>query len=123
MALQPRLVIQLPRDGALDRQLSDDPPPSVADGDISIDRASADAQGHLAPLEIGQVVLSVPSPESLAREPEDVRRVIDRAGAGPEPLIVVVEAAEELRQDELAAVLDAAKRTERHVILRIASNA
>lgn len=123
MAPQPRLVIQLPRDGALDRQLSTDPPPSVADGDISIDRAPADEQGHLAPLEIGQVVLSVPSPESLAREPEDVRRVIDRAGAGAEPLIVIVEAAEELREEELAAVLDAAERTERHVILRIASNA
>ena len=123
MALQPRLVIQLPRDGAVDRQLSTDPPPSVANGDVSIDRAPADEHGRLAPLEIGQVVLSVPSPESFGREPEDVRRVIDRAGAGAEPLIVVVEAAEELREEELAVVLDAAERTERAVILRIASNA
>jgi hypothetical protein len=123
MALQPTLVIQLPRDGAVDRQLSTDPPPSVANGEVSIDRAPADEQGHLAPLEIGQVVLSVPSPESFAREPENVRRVIDRAGAGAEPLIVVVEAAEELREEELAVILDAAERTERAVILRIASNA
>jgi len=61
----------------------------------------------------------VPSPETLSREPEEVRRVIDAAGSGAEPLVVVVEAAEELRDDELAAVLDAADRTSRAVILRV----
>jgi len=64
-------------------------------------------------------VLSVPSPETLSREPDEVRRVIDAAGNGPEPLVVVVEAADELRGDELAVVLDAADRTSRAVILRV----
>ena len=64
-------------------------------------------------------MLSVPSPETLSREPDEVRRVIDGAGSGPEPLVVVVEAADELRADELAAVLDAADRTSRAVILRV----
>jgi hypothetical protein len=64
-------------------------------------------------------VLSVPSPETLAREAAEVRRVIAKAGTGIEPLVVVVEAAEELRQDELTAVLDAAAQSSRPVVLRV----
>jgi hypothetical protein len=45
--------------------------------------------------------------------------VIAHAGTGVEPLVVVVEAAEELREEELAAVLEAATHTSRAVILRI----
>jgi hypothetical protein len=45
------------------------------------------------------------------------------AGTGVEPLVVVVEAAEELREDELAAIVDAAGHTSRAVILRILRDA
>jgi hypothetical protein len=57
--------------------------------------------------------------EALRREAAEVRRVIGQAGKGIEPLVVVVEAAEELREDEPAAVLEAATHTSRVVILRI----
>ena len=43
-------------------------------------------------------------------------------GAGVEPVVVVVEAADEFREDELAAVLDAARRTSRPVIVRVIRN-
>ena len=65
------------------------------------------------------MVLSVPSPEALGREAGEVRRVIAGAQKGVEPLVVVVEAAEELRDDELAAVLEAAGHASRPVILRV----
>jgi hypothetical protein len=65
------------------------------------------------------VVLSVLSPEALSREADQVRQVIKHAAADGEPLVVVVQAAEELREDELAAVLDAAARTRRVVLLRV----
>ena len=64
-------------------------------------------------------MLSVPSPEALAREADEVRSVIAGAGTGVEPLVVEVEAGEELRDDELAAVLEAATHAPRAVILRI----
>ena len=67
--------------------------------------------------------MSVPSPEGLAREAGEVRRVIAQAGTGAEPLVVEVEAAEELREEELTAVLEAAGHTSRPVILRIIRNA
>jgi hypothetical protein len=114
-----RLVIQLARGGAVERQLRSDPPPIVTSGDVVLDAGPADAHGHLEPPDVGQVVLSVPSPETLTRDPGTVRRVIDGAGTGVEPLVVVVEAADELREDELAVVLDAAGRTQRSVLLRI----
>ena len=79
--------------------------------------------GRLEPPAAGEGVLNVPSPEALTREPAELRRVIDGAGPGVEPLVVVVEAAEELREDELAAIVDAARRTRRSVILRIAADA
>lgn len=114
-----KVIIQLARGGAVDRQLSARPPHSVANGAVVVEHGPADAQGHLEPPSAGQVVLSLASPEGLAREPAEVRRVIRRAGTGVEPLVVLVEAAEELREDELAAIVDAAGHTSRAVILRI----
>jgi hypothetical protein len=123
MADDPRLIVQVARGGAVDRQLGAQAPQAVASGEAVVSAGPADAQGHLEPPAAGQVVLSVPSPEALAREAAEVRRVIAQAGAGTEPLIVVVEAAEELRDDELAAVLDAAQHASRPVILRVLRDA
>jgi hypothetical protein len=82
-----------------------------------------DSEGVLEPLMAGEVVLSLPSPEGLEREADEVRRVIRQAGTGLEPLVVVIEAAEELRDEELAPLLDAAGHASRAVILRIIRNA
>ena len=123
MAEQPRLIIQLPRDGAVDRQLRSDPPRSLASGEIVVDLGPSDADGRLVPPAAGQVVMSLPSPEALEREAAEIRRVIGQAGTGVEPLVVVLEAAEELRDEELAAIVDAAGHSSRAVILRIISDA
>src|SRR6187200_474607 len=98
MAREARLILQIARGGAVERRLREAPPAAVA-------------AGRLEPPSAGDVVLSVPSPETLTREPDEVRRVIDRAGTGVEPLVVVIEAADDLRDDELAVVLDAAEHT------------
>ena len=119
MAREPKLIIQVPRGGAVDRQLDADPPESVTDGEVVVVAGPTDAEGHLDPPAAGEVVLSVPSPEALAREPDEVRQVLARSGTGVEPLVVVVEAAEELREDELAAVVEAAQHAPRAVILRV----
>jgi hypothetical protein len=123
MSYEPRLIIQVPRGGAIDRQLSTDPPASVAGDDVVIEVGATDERGNLEPPYGGEAVYAVPSPEGLAREADEVRRVIAEAGTGDEPLVIEVEAAEELRDDELAAVLDAAGHTSRPVILRIIRNA
>ena len=115
MPHESRLIIQVARGGAVARQFERDRPGA----DIAIDTRPADENGRIEPPDVGQIVLSVPSPETLSREPEEVRRAIHAAGSGAEPLVVVVEAAEELRDDELAPVLDAADRTSRAVILRV----
>lgn len=119
MALQPRLIVQLPSGSAVDRQLQTQTLPSIASGDVAVEHGATDAEGALEAITAGQVVLSVPAPEALERESEQVRRVIVHAGSGVEPLVVVVEAAEELREVELGALLDAAGHTSRAVILRI----
>lgn len=67
-------------------------------------------------------MLSVPSPEALTREQDEVRRVISHAGTGVEPLVIVVQAADELRAEELAAVLEAVEHGSRPVILRVIRN-
>src|SRR3982074_2112973 len=108
MAYRPRLIIQLARGGAVDRQLSAQPPESVTTGDVGVGGGPTDTAGRLESLAAGQVVLSLPSPEALEREAGEVRHVIAQAGTGVEPLVVVVEAAEELREEELTAILDAA---------------
>lgn len=119
MAHQPSLIIQVPRGGAVDRQLGERAPQAVTDGHVVVEAGATDAHGHLEPPAVGKVVMSLPSPEALAREAAEVRRVIANAGTGAEPLVVVAEAAEELRDDELAAIVEAAAHTSRAVILRI----
>ena len=119
MPRQPRLIIELPSGGAVDRQLRAQALPSLASGEVVVEDGPTDADGALEAITVGQVVMSVPSPESLRREAAEVRRVIANAGTGVEPLVLVVEAAEELREEELAAVLEAAAHTSRAVILRV----
>jgi hypothetical protein len=115
----PTLVLQVPRDSTVERQLRLEPPPSVASGKVVVETGATDAEGNLELPQAGEVVLSVPSPEALSREAAEVDRVVARAGTGVEPLVVLVEAAEELREDELAAVLEPAGRTSRPVIVRV----
>jgi hypothetical protein len=119
MAVEPSLIIQVPRDSAVERQLQAQALPSIAGGEVVVEVGPTDADGRLEAISAGELVLSLPSPEALKREADEVRRVIAHAGTGVEPLVVVVEAAEELREDELAALLAATSHTSRAVILRI----
>lgn len=119
MAKQPALILQVPRGSAVEGRLRASASQSVVTGEVLVTAGATDHQGHLEPPAAGRVVLSVPSPEALVREADEVRRVIARAGKGVEPLVLVVEAAEELREDELAAVVAAAGHSARSVILRI----
>ena len=123
MAHEPRLIIQVPRAGAVAAQMAANPPESVARGMVVVEEGPVDEEGVLEPPAAGEVVLSVLSPEALEREPEHVRSAIGRAGEGTEPLVVEVEAAEELRDEELAGVLEASGHTSRAVILRVIRNA
>jgi len=122
MTSEPSIIVQLPRGGAADRQLRADPPPSVASGQVVLDHVLAGADGRLEPPEAGDIVLSVLSPEAL-REPSEIRDVIGQAPAEHEPLVIIVEAAEELREEELAVVVDAAERAHRQVIIRVMADA
>lgn len=119
MAYQPTLLIEVPQDGVLEQALEAEPPPAIASGEAVVEPGPTDAEGNLEAPVGGEVVLAVPSPEALARQAAEVRTVIERAGTGVEPLVVEVEAAERLTQDELAAVLDAARHSRRAVILRV----
>lgn len=119
IAEQPTLIIQVPRGSAVERQLREHPPPAVRDNDVLVQTGATAEDGHLEPPTAGEVVLSVPSPEVLERQADDVRRVVDRAGTGSEPLVIVVEAAEGFLEEEMAPVVAAAERADRPVILRV----
>jgi hypothetical protein len=115
----PVLIVQLPRGGAVDRYFQANPSPSVASGQVVLEHLPPEDDGRLGLPDAGEIVLSVLSPEALRRDPEEVQDAIRDAPAGHEPLVVVVEAAEELREDELAVVLNAAANAPGPVILRV----
>jgi hypothetical protein len=119
MAQQVGLIVELASGGTADRNLRAAPPPSVVSGRVVLDHIETDVNGRLDPPPAGEIILSVPSPESLRRDRQEVEDAIEQAVSGGEPLVIVVEAAEELREDELAVVLDAADRADRVVILRV----
>ena len=123
MISETSLIVQLPRDGAVDRHFRAAPPPSVTSGRVALDHVAGDVAGRLGPPEAGEVVMSVLSPEALIRERQQVEDVVRHAADTDEPLVIIVQAAEELREDELAAVLAAAAHTHRRVILRVMADA
>lgn len=88
-----------------------------------VEVGDADPHGNLEGTDAGEVVLSFPSPASLVREREEVGRVLANAGTGTAPLVVVIEAAEELTDEEITIVFDAAEHADRPVILRVIRNA
>jgi hypothetical protein len=122
MTSQVSVIVELARDGAVDRRLRADPPSSVASGQVVLDHFPTGADGHLDPPDGGEVVLSVLSPEAL-RDRQQVQDVVLQTDTKDEPPVIIVEAAEELREDELDVVLDAAERVQRVVILRIMADA
>jgi hypothetical protein len=109
----------VPRGSAVERQLRDQPPPSARADDVVVETGVTDERGNLEPALAGEVVITLPAPEALTRQAADVRRVLDAAGKGDEPLVVVLEAAEELLEEELAPIAAAAERAPRPVILRV----
>ncbi len=123
MAHEPSLIIQVPRGSAVQRQLHEQPPASVAGGEVVVEGGPTDSDGNLEAVSAGEVVLSVPSPEALRREADEVRRVIAEAGTGVEPLVIVIEVAEELRDEELAPALAASAHAARPVIVRVIRDA
>src|SRR5215467_14139942 len=117
-ANEPSVIVQLPRDSAIDQELRAYPLPIIASGQVVLDHLRPGANGRLEPPEASEIVLSVPSPEGL-RQPSEIRDVIEQAPDKRRPLMIIVEAAEELREEELAVVVDAADRAHRLVIIRI----
>lgn len=122
MANPVRVIVQLARDGAVDRYLRAQPPPILASDQVVLDHIEVDPPGDIGPPEAGEVVMSVLSPEGL-RNAQEVRDAVGQAEAGAEAVTIVVRAAEELREDELAVVLEAARRADRLVIVRIVADA
>jgi hypothetical protein len=108
MADEPTVIVQTLRDGPVARQLGEARRASVV--------VETFAANDLPTA--GRVVMSVLSPESLRRDRTELDRALEVRGT--EPPVIVIEAADELREDELAAVLEAARH--RHVeavILRV----
>jgi len=123
MAKEVGLIVELTRDSAVDRNIRADVPPSVKSGRVVLDHIEADDLGRLVPPPAGEVVLTVLSPEGLRRDSQVVRDAVAQAAGDDQPPVIVVEEAEYLREDELAAVLDAADRADRVVIVRIMADA
>jgi hypothetical protein len=119
VAADVRLILEVAAESAVHVQIRERPPAAVQSGEVAVVPLPADSHGNLEDPGAGEVVLSVPAPEALTREPDTVHHVIADAGTGTEPLVVEVEAAEEIRDEELAVVLEAAGRARRSVILRI----
>jgi hypothetical protein len=114
------VILQIGSGSEVSVQLAADPPASLADGRVVLEHELPDPDGNIGPpSQDAEIVLSVPSPEELRRDPDQVKRVIAEAGTGTQPLVIVLEAAEELRDEELAPVLEAAPHTDRAVIVRI----
>jgi hypothetical protein len=113
------LIIQLPRDSSIDAHLREEPPASLADSRVVVEHLSAGPDGRLPRPSAGEIVLTVPSPEALQRDPNEILNVVLAAAEDGGPLVVVVEGAEYLRDDEIGAVLDAAAATKRVLLLRI----
>jgi hypothetical protein len=118
VAEQPNLIIQVPRGSAIEKQLHDQPPASLTADDVLVQTGPTDARGVLEAL-AGEVVLALPAPEGLRRHAAELKRLLDDAGTGTAPLVVVIDAGEELLEEEVAPLVAAARTAHRMVMLRV----
>jgi hypothetical protein len=114
----PTLIVQVPRGSAIERQLSEHRPASLNADDVLVQTGPTDGQGVLEAM-AGEAVLTVPAPGELGRHAEELRRVLVRAGSGTAPLVVIIQAGEELLEEDAAPLAAAARRAPRTVIARV----
>jgi hypothetical protein len=115
------LIIRVRQGSRIESQLRDDPPSLAREGSVSLDPVAPPNSGAAAiePPSPGQVVYALPSPEGLVRERQELHDAISGAPHGIEPLVILIEAGNELRDDELEAAVYAADTTSRPVILTV----
>jgi hypothetical protein len=108
----------VPRGSAIESQLRNEPPTAFTEDHVVVQTGPTDDRGNLEAM-AGEIVLSVPSPEEFDRQGENLQRVLRQAGTGTSPLVVVVEAAEMIQDQQAAAIAAAARDARRPVILRV----
>lgn len=113
------LIIQLPRDSSVDAHTREEPPASLTDRRVVLEHLPAGPDGKLAPPAAGEILLTVPSPEALRTHADELLELVTDAEEDGGPLVVLVEGAEYLRDNEIAAALDAAAASKRVLILCI----
>jgi hypothetical protein len=86
VAHQAEVIVQLPHGSSVDTHLREETPAAVIDGRVVLEHLPAGEDGMLLPPEAGEIVLTVPSPEALRREPAEVERAIRAAAADGGPL-------------------------------------
>jgi hypothetical protein len=85
---------------------------------VLVETGPTDEQGNIEQL-AGETVLSVPSFEELERQMDGLRHLLQRAGTGAQPLVIVVGAAEEIEDQVATAVVAAARDAPRPVFVRV----
>lgn len=115
---EPKVIFQVPRGSAIERQLRDDPPQVFRETDVLVETGPTDEQGTLEAL-AGETVLSVPSFEELERQADGLRHLLRQAGTGTQPLVIVVGAAEEIADQLATVVVDAGRDAPRPVFVRV----
>jgi hypothetical protein len=110
---------QVPVDSPIERQLRDAPPPGLSDSRATVEPVESGGSGKIEPPSTGTIVWALPSVEDLATSGEALAQAVRDAGAGPEPLVITVGAADALREEELTAVMGALEHSHRDLILTI----
>ena len=114
------VVVLVPRDSRAHHALRDDPPPSVAGGAVVVTPVTpVGTTSRIEPPATGHVVFSLPSPEVLLRDADDVRRAVDLAPPGAEPVVVLLEAADALREEHLALLVEAGARAPSALVVAV----
>jgi hypothetical protein len=110
------LIIEVAQGSRLERSLRE---LTSARPEVVVVGLAPDPKGRLGAPDSGHVIAWVPSPQALTVESESVRRAVEGAGGGAEPLLIVVAEAEELLDEQLAPLIEASERAPRAVILRV----
>lgn len=107
------LIVQVPEGGRLERQLRDGP----LARETVLAPVRPVSPGRIDPPDAAKAVFSTASPEGLVRERDELARAVAAERSDTRPVAILVEGAEELREDELAAAREAADHAHGDVIL------
>jgi hypothetical protein len=124
MTGRPYVVIRVYDGGRIAKQLREDPPSAIKEGQVAVEPVRDEddndgSAGQVVPPGTGGGAFVIRTLDALMAQRIEVREKVADAGGRGEPFHITVESADEIRNEHVEMLLEAAENVGQVVIIRV----